>query len=375
MMKSYKAGKYILHKGYKPFLPSFINDDIDWKLGELSSLIQEASLWLGKLNSYSDLIPDIDFFIKMYATKEATNSNRIEGTRTTFDDAISPIEQVKPEFRDDWHEVQNYLTAINYSIEKLNELPISIRLIKEAHQILLSGVRGEHKAPGEVRKTQNWIGGSSLKDAFFIPPEPNMLPDLLTDIEKFLHNEELEIPEIVKAGIVHYQFETIHPFLDGNGRTGRLLIILYLISTGLLNKPVLYISDFFERNRMSYYDSLAMVKKTDNMTQWLKFFLNGVVETAKSSIKTFDRIIKLKNDVDNKISKIGKKAVNGQRLIELLYSEPKVNSKTVSEKLEISVVSANGLLSTFVEIGILEEKTGFNRNRYYVFEEYVKIFR
>ena len=374
-MKSYKAGKYILHKGYKPFLPSFINDDIDWKLGELSSLIQESSLWLGKLNSYSDLIPDIDFFIKMYATKEATNSNRIEGTRTTFDDAISPIEQVKPEFRDDWHEVQNYLTAINYSIEKLNELPISIRLIKEAHQILLSGVRGEHKAPGEVRKTQNWIGGSSLKDAFFIPPEPNMLPDLLTDIEKFLHNEELEVPEIVKAGIVHYQFETIHPFLDGNGRTGRLLIILYLISTGLLNKPVLYISDFFERNRMSYYDSLAMVKKTDNMTQWLKFFLNGVVETAKSSIKTFDRIIKLKNDVNNKISKIGKKAVNGQRLIELLYSEPKVNSKTVSEKLGLSVVSANGLLSTFVEIGILEEKTGFNRNRYYVFEEYVKIFR
>ena len=374
-MKSYKAGKYILHKGYKPFLPSFINDDIDWKLGELSSLIQESSLWLGKLNSYSDLIPDIDFFIKMYATKEATNSNRIEGTRTTFDDAISPIEQVKPEFRDDWHEVQNYLAAINYSIEKLNELPISIRLIKEAHQILLSGVRGEHKAPGEVRKTQNWIGGSSLKDAFFIPPEPNMLPELLTDIENFLHNEELKIPEIVKAGIVHYQFETIHPFLDGNGRTGRLLIILYLISTGLLNKPVLYISDFFERNRMSYYDSLAMVKKTDNMTQWLKFFLNGVVETAKSSIKTFDRIIKLKNDVDNKISKIGKKAVNGQRLIELLYSEPKVNSKTVSEKLGISVVSANGLLSTFVEIGILEEKTGFNRNRYYVFEEYVKIFR
>ena len=374
-MKPYKAGKYIVHKGYKPFLPSFINDDIDWKLGELSSLIQESSLWLGKLNSYSDLIPDIDFFIKMYATKEATNSNRIEGTRTTFDDAISPIEQVKPEFRDDWHEVQNYLTAINYSIEKLNELPISIRLIKEAHQILLSGVRGEHKAPGEVRKTQNWIGGSSLKDAFFIPPEPNMLPDLLTDIEKFLHNEELEIPEIVKAGIVHYQFETIHPFLDGNGRTGRLLIILYLISTGLLNKPVLYISDFFERNRMSYYDSLAMVKKTDNMTQWLKFFLNGVVETAKSSIKTFDKIIKLKKDVDNKIAKIGKKSVNGQRLIELLYSEPKVNSKTVSEKLGISVVSANGLLSTFVEIGILEEKTGFNRNRYYVFEEYVKIFR
>lgn len=374
-MKSYKAGKYILHKGYKPFLPSFINEDIDWNLDVLAPLLQDASLWLGKLNSYADLIPDIDFFIKMYATKEATNSNRIEGTRTTFDDAITPIEQIKPEFRDDWHEVQNYLNAINYSIEKLNELPVSLRLIKETHKILLQGVRGEHKTPGEIRKTQNWIGGSSLKDAFFIPPEPNMLPDLLTDLEKFLHNEDLQVPELIKAGIAHYQFETIHPFLDGNGRTGRLLIILYLISTGLLNKPVLYISDFFERNRMSYYDSLSMVKQTDNMTQWLKFFLNGVVETSKNSIKTFDEIIKLKAKIEEKLNSIGKKATNGRRLIEMLYSTPKVNAKLVAETLGLSVVSTNSLIKTFVEIGILEEKTGFNRNRYYVFEEYIKIFR
>ena len=374
-MKEYKSGTYILHKGYKPFVPSFINDDIDWKLDELAPLLQDASLWLGKLNSYADLIPNIEFFIKMYATKEATNSNRIEGTRTTFDDAISPIEQIKPEFRDDWHEVQNYIQAINYSIERLNELPISMRLIKEAHKILLQGVRGEHKTPGEIRKTQNWIGGSSLQDAFFIPPEPNMLPDLLTDIEKFLHNENLQVPEIIRAGIVHYQFETIHPFLDGNGRTGRLLIILYLISTGLLNKPVLYISDFFERNRMSYYDSLSMVKQTNNITQWLKFFLSGVIETSKNSIKTFEEIIKLKKEVESKLENIGKKATNGQKLLELLYSNPKVNSKIVCENLGITPATANGLLKAFVEIGILEEKTGFNRNRYYVFEDYIKIFR
>ncbi len=374
-MKEYKAGVYILHKGYKPFVPSFINEDIDWKLDELSSLLQDASLWLGKLNSYADLIPDIDFFIKMYATKEATNSNRIEGTRTTFEDAISPVEQVKPELRDDWHEVQNYIQAINYSIVKLNELPISIRLLKEAHKILLQGVRGEHKTPGEIRKTQNWIGGSSLKDAFFIPPEPNLLPELLSDIEKFLHNEYLQVPELIRAGIAHYQFETIHPFLNGNGRTGRLLIILYLISTGLLNKPVLYISDFFERNRMSYYDSLSMVKQNDNITQWLKFFLNGVIETSKNSIKTFDEIIKLKKDVENKLTKIGKKAANGQRLLELLYSKPKVNSKLVSEELNVTPATANGILKAFVEVGILQEKTGFNRNRFYVFEDYIKIFR
>ena len=373
-MKEFKAGVYILHKGYKPFVPSFINEDIDWKLDELSALLQDASLWLGKLNSYAVLIPDIDFFIKMYATKEATNSNRIEGTRTTFEDAISPVEQVKPELRDDWHEVQNYIQAINYSVETLNELPISMRLLKEAHKILLQGVRGEHKTPGEIRKTQNWIGGSSLKDAFFIPPEPNLLPELLSDIEKFLHNEYLQVPELIRAGIAHYQFETIHPFLDGNGRTGRLLIILYLISTGLLNKPVLYISDFFERNRMSYYDSLSMVKQNDNITQWLKFFLNGVIETSKNSIKTFDEIIKLKKDVENKLTKIGKKAANGQRLLELLYSKPKVNSKLVSEELGVTPATANGILKAFVEVGILQEKTGFNRNRFYVFEDYIKIF-
>ena len=374
-MIEYKAGTYILHKGYKPFVPSFINEDINWKLEELSNLLQDASLWLGKLNSYADLIPDIDFFIKMYATKEATNSNRIEGTRTTFEDAISPVEQVKPELRDDWHEVQNYIQAINYSVEKLNELPLSMRLLKEAHKILLQGVRGEHKTPGEIRKTQNWIGGSSLQDAFFIPPEPNLLPDLLSDIEKFLHNEYIQVPELIRAGIAHYQFETIHPFLDGNGRTGRLLIILYLISTGLLNKPVLYISDFFEKNRMSYYDSLSMVKQNDNITQWLKFFLTGVIETSKNSIKTFDEIIKLKKDVENKLTKIGKKATNGQRLLELLYSKPKVNSKLVSEELRITPATANGILKAFVEVGILQEKTGFNRNRFYEFEEYIRIFR
>lgn len=374
-MKEYKAGTYILHKDYKPFVPSFINEDINWKLEELLGLLQDASLWLGKLNSYADLIPNIDFFIKMYATKEATNSNRIEGTRTTFEDAISPVEQVKPELRDDWLEVQNYIQAINYSVDMLKELPLSMRLLKEAHKILLQGVRGEHKTPGEIRKTQNWIGGSSLQDAFFIPPEPNLLPDLLSDIEKFLHNEYIQVPELIRAGIAHYQFETIHPFLDGNGRTGRLLIILYLISTGLLNKPVLYISDFFEKNRMSYYDSLSMVKQNDNITQWLKFFLTGVIETSKNSIKTFDEIIKLKKDVENKLTKIGKKAANGQRLLELLYSKPKVNSKLVSEGLEITPATANGILKAFVEVGILHEKTGFNRNRFFVFEEYIKIFR
>ncbi len=374
-MKSYKAGSYIKQREYKSFQPSFINEEIDWDLTKLSNMIQEASLYLGKLNTYSDLIPDLNFFIKMYATKEATDSNRIEGTRTTFDEAVMPVEQIAPEARNDWEEVQNYIEALNFAIDKLEEIPLSMRLLRETHKILLQGVRGKHKLPGEVRKSQNWIGGSSLKDAYFVPPEPNSLGELLSDLEKFLHNEDLEIPEIVKAGIAHYQFETIHPFLDGNGRIGRLLIILYLINTGLLNKPVLYISDFFERNRASYYDSLALVRVSNDMEQWLRFFLNGIVETAKASIKTFDEIIELKKDIEIKLSKIGKKAKNGRRLVELLYSTPKASAKTIAQKLNLSVVSTNSLLKTFVEIGILQETTGSNRNRFYVFEDYLKIFR
>lgn len=374
-MKQYKSGKFISHKGYKLFLPSFINEEIEWPLANLTILLQEASLMIGKLNSYAELIPDIDFFIKMYATKEAITSNRIEGTRTTFDEALTPIEQIAPESRDDWNEVQNYIEALNFSITELERLPLSIRLLKQAHKILLQGVRGKHKLPGEIRKSQNWIGGSSLKDAFFIPPEPNVLPDLLSDLEKFLHNEDLQVPELIKAGIAHYQFETIHPFLDGNGRVGRLFIILYLINTGLLKKPVLYISDFFERNRSSYYDSLSIVKESSKIEIWLKFFLSGVIETAKNSIKTFDEIIELKKDVENKISALGKKSKNGRRLIELLYSRPKVSAKIIAQELNLSVVSTNSLLKAFVEIEILQETTGMNRNRFYVFEDYLKIFR
>lgn len=374
-MKQYKSGKFISHKGYKPFLPAFINEEIEWPLANLTLLLQEASLMIGKLNTYAELIPDIDFFIKMYATKEATTSNRIEGTRTTFDEALTPIEQIAPESRDDWSEVQNYIEALNFSITELERLPLSLRLLKHAHKILLQGVRGKHKLPGEIRKSQNWIGGSSLKDAFFIPPEPNALGELLSDLEKFLHNEDLQVPELIKAGIAHYQFETIHPFLDGNGRVGRLLIILYLVNTGLLKKPVLYISDFFERNRSSYYDSLSIVKESSKIEIWLKFFLSGVIETAKNSINTFDEIIKLKKDVENEIDALGKKSKNGRRLLELLYSRPKLSAKVIAEELNLSVVSTNSLLKVFVEIGILQETTGLNRNRFYVFEDYLKIFR
>jgi Fic family protein len=375
MTNQYKAGEYKLHKGYKPFMPSFINIEFEWKTPEIDMLLQEANTCIGKLNAYSDLIPDIDFFIKMYAVKEATTSNRIEGTRTTFDEAVSPEENIVPERRDDWQEVQNYILALNTSIKNLEELPLSIRLLKDSHQILLSGVRGQNKCPGEIRKTQNWIGGSSLQDAYFIPPEPNDLPELLTDLEKFLHNESILIPDLIKAGIAHYQFETIHPFLDGNGRVGRLLIILYLVERNLLKRPVLYISDFFERHRSSYYDSLSLVKASNNLEQWLKFFLKGVIDTAKDSIGTFDKITKLRKDCEVKVVSISQKSQRRLEFLNLLYSKPTLSVKDVCNAFKISVPASNKLVKDFVDIGILQEKTGLKRNRYFVFEEYLNIFR
>lgn len=374
-MKKYNAGTYKKHKGYKPFSPSFINDEFEWNSPELEMLLQDANNYIGKLNAYSELIPDIDFFIKMYAIKESTTSNRIEGTRTTFDEAVSPQEQINPERRDDWEEVQNYIKALNSAINLLDEIPLSIRLLKQSHKILLEGVRGKTKLPGEIRKTQNWIGGSSLQDAYFIPPEPNELPELLTDLEKFIHNDDLLLPDLIKAGIAHYQFETIHPFLDGNGRVGRLLIILYLIDKKLLTKPVLYISYFFEKHRNSYYDSLSMVKTSNSLEQWLKFFLKGIIETSKHSIETFDKITRLRKECEQKVTNIGQKPKRRLELLSLLYSKPTLSVKDICTEFEISKPAGNKLIKDFVEISILKEKTGFKRNRYFIFEEYLEIFR
>lgn len=375
-LNKFKSGTQKKQYGYSSFSPSPVNHE--WLINDakISKLLSDADRKLGELNAFSMLIPDVDFFIKMHITKEATQSSRIEGTQTSIEEALQEEEYIDPEKKDDWQEVHNYIEAMNYAIAQLESLPISNRLLKLAHGKLLQGVRGKHKLPGEFRTSQNWIGGSSLKDAAFIPPHNEEVADLMSDLEKFLNNEELHVPPLIRIAIAHYQFETIHPFLDGNGRLGRLLITLYLVSSNVLTKPALYLSDFFERNRSHYYDKLTLVRTKDDMAQWLTFFLVGVLETAENSIGVFNAIIKLRQDVEEKkIVTLGKRIPLAMELIKYLYSKPIVASTGIAQALEVNISTAHRLLQDFEKLNILKEQTGYKRNRVFVFEEYINLFR
>lgn len=373
-LKDFKAGTFRKQIDFESFCPAKINHPWVWDDPKVNVLLEKATQALGQLEGFTHIVPDVDLFIHMHILKEANKSSRIEGTQTEINEDLMRKEDIVPEKRGDWQEVQQYVQAMNFSINKLEKLPLSTRLLREAHGILLSGVRGEHKSPGEFRTSQNWIGGSSISNAVFIPPVHEEVPDLMSDMEKFWHNKDINVPELIKTAISHYQFETIHPFLDGNGRIGRLFITLYLVDRKLLTRPSLYLSDFFERNRGAYYDALTRVRESNDLNHWISFFLNAVIETAGKSLETFKNILSLKNEIDEKIVTLNRRAENGRKLVHKLYSNPVTDVNKVINITGLGKKAAIDLIKIFEKIGVLDEITGLKRNRIYMFKRYLQLF-
>jgi Fic family protein len=278
------------------------------------------------------------------------------------------------ERRDDRREVLNYIEAVNTAVNRLAALPLSTRLLREAHAILMQGVRGEHKQPGEFRKSQNWIGGSSLSNAVYIPPHQDSVPELMSDLERFWHNENITVPHIIRIAISHYQFESIHPFLDGNGRVGRLMVPLYLVERKLLSKPSLYLSAFFEKNRSAYYDALERVRTHNDLIHWVRFFLTGVMETATRGRDVFKGILALRESTERQVYTLGRRATNAKAALEFLYKQPLVDAAMLEQKMGIARSTAQTLIADLTKLGILMETTGRQRGRMFVFDRYLKLF-
>jgi Fic family protein len=373
-MKNFVSGTQINQGYYKSFQPNPIHKQWQIEDMEVLALLSKADRQLGRLDMYSEYV-NIELFISMHIAKEATQSSKIEGTQTNMEEAFLKKDEISVEKRDDWEEVQNYISAMNEAVKMLHRLPFSSRLIKQTHKILLQGVRGQNKLPGEYRTSQNWIGGATINDAVFIPPGHTSINDLMSDIEKFARDELNHLPDLLKIALIQYQFETIHPFLDGNGRVGRLLITLYLVSKGILKQPILYLSDFFEKNRMLYYDNLMRVRTHNDLSQWFKFFLSGVVETAKSGVTTFDSIMQLQKTLDIKLKTLGNRSVDARLVIESLYSRPVIDVNRVEKIIQKSNVSAYKLIASLEELEILHEITGGQRGRLYIFKDYVDLFK
>lgn len=374
-LEDYVAGRFVKQYEYESFSPAPINHA--WIIADpvLHILLGEADRALGALDAFAQLVPDIDFFVRSYVAKEATQSSRIEGTQTNIRDAFKNVHEIVPEKRDDWHEVKNYINAINFAIDRLATLPLSNRLLQETHAILLKGVRGETKLPGEFRQSQNWIG-TSLKHASFIPPHHSEVVELMSDLENFLHNDVINVPPLIRIGIAHYQFETIHPFLDGNGRLGRLLISLYLSADSLLVKPALYLSDYFEKNKTEYIDRLMAVRQGNHMDEWLKFFLQGIKESADSAVQVFKAILALKQYLDTNVLPLFsvRRQKNAQALIRQLYASPIVDINDICQLLNVTTNTASSLVKDFVKHKVLVEITGQTRNRLFIFSQYVSLF-
>lgn len=370
----HRSGLYISQpSGYKAFIPSPLPPVPPIKIdGELNQLLAQANISLGSLDTLGYLLPNVDQIIAMYVRKEALLSSQIEGTQASLEDIFEYESHVQVKNIQDVEEVVNYIKAMNHGLNRLAEFPMSIRLIKEIHQILLSETRGKEKTPGEFKRSQNWIGpaGSSLKNASFIPPPPSEAMEAMGQLELYMHKEE-KLPILITCALIHYQFETIHPFLDGNGRVGRLLITFYLCWKKVMQKPLLYLSYYFKLHRQEYYDRLNMVRDKGDFEQWISFFLKGIIWTSESALETIKQMLALAEKhkkllLERKIS-----SPLAIVLLDYIFVKPHLSVQEVAEQFEISFQTAHTLVKQFVAIGILKEITGKKRDRRFSYWEYL----
>lgn len=372
-----RIGTYVTKKipgePYKAYIPPKLPPKPAINLEKLYSRLEQATLELAKLNNLSKSIPNTSLFIYMYIRKEALLSSQIEGTQSSFSDLILFEHHQKPEVSlDDVEEVSNYVKAINYGLKRLkDDFPLSLRLLKEMHAILLAGGRGSSKLPGEFRQSQNWIGGTRPGNALFVPPPVENLPDCLSNLEKFLHDKTL--PVLIKAGLAHVQLETIHPFLDGNGRLGRLLITLLLSHDKMLDEPILYLSLYLKQNRNTYYDLLQEVRTKGTWETWLEFFLDGIIETSKQAIKTTEDINNLFISDLKKISTLGRARFSCEKVHNYLKELPQVSVSWIAKALDISLPTARSSLNHLVKLKIIEEISGKKRDKIYIYRSYLNM--
>ena len=376
----HRAGRYIQQadKGYRAFLPEPLPPKPEIQIdNQMQVLLSQADRALGRLDGSIQTLPHPDLFVMMYVRKEAVLSSQIEGTQSSLQDVLAAEAKVlSPETPRDVGEVVNYVIAMNYGLERLADLPVSVRLIRELHEKLLTNVRGSHLTPGEIRTSQNWIGpgGCTLDEATFVPPPPHEVAPCLSDLEKFLHSDS-HLPLLVKIGLAHAQFETIHPFLDGNGRIGRLLITFLLCEQKVLQKPVLYLSYFFKKYRARYYELLQAVRDQGAWEDWLKFFLQGVVEVSKQATDTARKILVLREEHRKSVAEhLTRTAGNGLKVLEHLYERPIISVNEAQELIGTSYPAANDLITHMVELGILSEFTGQTRNRRFRYADYIDLF-
>lgn len=374
-----RSGKYITQLAkdkafsYKAFVPGELPFKINFD-EQLQSLLSKADLALGRLDGIAETLPDVDFFILMYIRKEATLSSQVEGTQATFADVLNAEAKIEDlETHKDVDKILNYINAMNHGLEHLKKFPLSLRLIKEIHKILLEGVRGEWKEPGEFKKSQNWVGGTTIERASFIPCPPQEIMAALGNFEDFLHKNSV-LPVLIKTGLIHTQFENIHPFLDGNGRIGRLLITFYLCQQKSLDKPLLYLSDFFKKYRQEYYDRLNAVHEKDDIEGWLKFFLEGVANTASQAVDTSKKIIRLKDEDIRKISTLGRSTAKAMLVFNFLFHTPTIRVKDIEKITGLKNPNALALLDKMIKLGILKEITGRKRNKVFRYQNYVNLF-